>query len=58
MTRKKLDGPTKNIAVTEETHQKLMSLGSKDETFNDIIQKLIKLYEKKFSGDGKTNRRS
>lgn len=58
MTRKKLNGPTKNIAVTEETHKKLMSLGSKDDTFNEIINKLIVSYHKKnFSGDGKINKK-
>ncbi len=36
----------KTIRVTEETHTKLAHLGLKSETYNDIIVRLIEVYEK------------
>ena len=36
----------KTIRVTEEIHTKLAHLGLKSETYNDIIARLIDVYEK------------
>jgi hypothetical protein len=33
------------IQVTRETHDKLASFGGKDESFDDIIQKILKEFE-------------
>ena len=38
----------KTIRVTEETHAKLAHLGLKSETYNDIIARLIEVYEKMY----------
>lgn len=38
----------KTIRVTEETHTKLAHLGLKSETYNDIIVRLIEVYEKMY----------
>ena len=38
----------KTIWVTEETHTKLAHLGLKSETYNDIIVRLIEVYEKMY----------
>ncbi|WP_407393703.1 hypothetical protein, partial [Methanobrevibacter sp.] len=35
----------KTIRVTEEIHEKLSHLGLKSETYNDIIERLITVYE-------------
>ena len=35
----------KTIRVTEEIHEKLSHLGLKSETYNDIIERLINVYE-------------
>jgi len=35
------------IQVTVETRDKLQSLGSKGETYDEIIQRLVKSYENK-----------
>ena len=39
------------IAVTEETKQKLSHLGSKGETYNEIINKAIELAERQLFFD-------
>ena len=36
----------KTIRVTEEIHTKLAHLGLKSETYNDIIARLIEVYER------------
>ena len=36
----------KTIRVTEEVHTKLAHLGLKSETYNDIIARLIEVYER------------
>ena len=36
----------KTIRVTEEVHTKLAHLGLKSETYNDIIARLIDVYER------------
>jgi hypothetical protein len=33
------------ITVSKETHQRLINLGRKNETFDEIIQRLIRFYE-------------
>ena len=38
----------KTIRVTEETHTKLAHLGVKSESYNDIIVRLIEVYEKMY----------
>lgn len=38
----------KTIRVTEETHTKLAHLGLKSETFDDIIVRLIEVYERMY----------
>lgn len=38
----------KTIRVTEETHTKLAHLGLKSETYNDIIARLIEVYERMY----------
>ena len=38
----------KTIWVTEETHTKLAHLGLNSETYNDIIVRLIEVYEKMY----------
>lgn len=38
----------KTIRVTEETHTKLAHLGLKSEIYNDIIVRLIEVYEKMY----------
>ena len=38
----------KTIRVTEETHTKLAHLGLKSESYNDIIVRLIEVYEKMY----------
>ena len=38
----------KTIRVTEEVHTKLDHLGLKSETYNDIIARLIEVYEKMY----------
>ena len=38
----------KTIRVTEETHAKLAHLGLKSETYNDIIVRLIEVYERMY----------
>lgn len=35
----------KIIKVKDETHEKLLEIGSKKETFDDIIDRLIKGYK-------------
>ena len=41
----------KTIRVSEETHAKLSHLGLKSETYNDIIERLIKVYEEVYFED-------
>lgn len=41
----------KTIRVTEEVHGKLAHLGLKSETYNDIIARLIDVYESIYFGD-------
>ena len=36
----------KTIRVSEEIHERLSHLGLKSETYNDIIERLINVYEK------------
>ena len=36
---------TKTIKISEETHKKLTDLGFKKETYDDIINRLIKNYD-------------
>ena len=38
----------KTIRVTEEVHTKLAHLGLKSETYNDIIARLIEVYERMY----------
>ena len=38
----------KTIRVTEEIHTKLAHLGLKSETYNDIIARLIEVYERMY----------
>ena len=38
----------KTIRVTEEVHTKLAHLGLKAETYNDIIARLIEVYERMY----------
>ena len=38
----------KTIRVTEEIHTKLGHLGLKSETYNDIIARLIEVYERMY----------
>ena len=38
----------KTIRVTEEVHTKLAHLGLKSETYNDIIVRLIEVYERMY----------
>lgn len=42
----------KSIKVTKELHRKLEELGTKTETFDDIIWRLINHYEKTRRKDG------
>lgn len=42
---------TKLIKVSEHNHQKLSDLGSKGESFNDVVSMLIESYEKKLMGE-------
>ena len=37
----------KTIKIKEEVHEKLIQLGRKNETFSDIIERIIKDHEKK-----------
>ena len=41
----------KTIRVKEETHSKLSHLGLKSETFDDIIRRLIDIYEELYFGE-------
>lgn len=41
----------KTIRVSEEIHTKLSHLGLKSETYNDIIGRLISVYEEKYLED-------
>ena len=41
----------KTIRVSEEIHTKLSHLGLKSETYNDIIGRLISVYEEEFFED-------
>ncbi|MBQ6813772.1 MAG: hypothetical protein IJP12_03945 [Methanobrevibacter sp.] len=41
----------KTIRVSEETHIKLSHLGLKSETYNDIIERLIRVYEEVYFED-------
>jgi predicted CopG family antitoxin len=36
----------KTIKIREEPHKKLTEIGKKGETFSDVIERLIKEYEK------------
>lgn len=38
----------KTICVSEEIHERLSHLGLKSETYNDIIERLIDVYEKTY----------
>lgn len=40
----------KMIKVSPETHRKLLKLGSKAETFDEIIRRLIKEHEERATG--------
>jgi hypothetical protein len=42
----------KIIKVSPETHKKLLKLGSKGETFDDIIKRLIKEHEERHGQSG------
>ena len=47
MTRNRSwDNARKHILVSKETHKQLASMGSKLETFEDIIIRLINVYNK------------
>lgn len=35
----------KHIKISEETHEKLTSMGKKGETYDDIISRLLEHYE-------------
>lgn len=37
---------TKQVKISEQNHQKLSDLGSKSDTFDDVISMLIENYEK------------
>lgn len=37
----------KTVKIREAVHKKLVELGKKSESFSDIIEKLIKAYNKK-----------
>ena len=39
----------KTIKVTEEVHEKLSEIGSKKDTYNDIILKLINAYNNQYN---------
>lgn len=43
----------KIIKVSPETHQSLLKLGSKSETFDDIIKRLIQEHEEQSSSSKK-----
>ena len=44
---KSTDGETKMIKVSPETHAKLLKIGSKGETFDKVIQRLIREHEER-----------
>ena len=33
----------KTLKITEETHRKLKALGNKDESFDDVIKRLLEI---------------
>ena len=41
---------TKQIKISEENHTKLKDLGSKGESFDDVVSMLIKNYEDRLLG--------
>jgi hypothetical protein len=45
MKRKSI-GDYKNISVHKSTHKELASYGTKDETFDEIVKKVLKIYKK------------
>jgi hypothetical protein len=42
MARKRLLGETTTLVITKETRDRLASLGTKDQTFDQIISELLK----------------
>jgi hypothetical protein len=44
---KSTDGETKMIKVSPQTHAKLLKIGSKGETFDKVIQRLIQEHEER-----------
>lgn len=42
----KLENPI-NIRISLETHAELNKLGSRDETFDDIVKRLVNFYKEK-----------
>ena len=38
----------KTIKIKEETHKKLINIGKKGETFDDIFNRLLLIYEEKY----------
>lgn len=43
---------SKLIKVSDETHTELVKIGAKAETFDDVIQRLIKRLSSKLPQDG------